>query len=143
MTDVDNYPLPTDPSQTLLVPSDQAVLTDAFEEDGFDSFYGLLAPEDVVIIRPYEGDDDEMVLQELRPRFVVMYDPDPAFVRRVEVYRSANPGLGVRVYFMLYADSVEEQKYLAGLRKEKDAFERLVRERTVSANAQNGILPHC
>lgn len=79
-----------------------------------------------------------------------MYDPDPAFIRRVEVslstvqsrsgfsnsryfqvYRSTNPGLGVRVYFMIYQDSVEEQKYLSGLRKEKDAFERLIREKAV------------
>lgn len=48
------------------------------------------------------------------------------------MYRSTNPGLGVRVYFMIYQDSVEEQKYLSGLRKEKDAFERLIREKAVS-----------
>lgn len=45
----------------------------------------MLEPEEVVIVRPYGGDDDELVLAELRPRFVVMYDPDPAFVRRIEV----------------------------------------------------------
>jgi len=33
---------------------------------------------------------------------------------------------------MIYQDSVEEQKYLSGLRKEKDAFERLIREKAVS-----------
>jgi len=32
---------------------------------------------------------------------------------------------------MIYQDSVEEQKYLSGLRKEKDAFERLIREKAV------------
>ncbi|KAJ3500275.1 hypothetical protein NMY22_g19311 [Coprinellus aureogranulatus] len=50
-------------------------------------------------------------------------------IRRVEVYRSGNPGLGVRVYHMLYSNSCEEHKYLAGLRKEKDSFERLIKER--------------
>jgi hypothetical protein len=49
-----------------------------------------------------------------------------------QVYRSSNPGLGVRVYFMMYSDSVEEQRYLSGLRREKSAFERLIREKSVS-----------
>lgn len=47
--------------------------------------YGLLAPEDTVIIRPYGGEDDDILLQELRPRFVVMYEPNLAFIRRLEV----------------------------------------------------------
>ena len=42
------------------------------------------------------------------------------------------PGLGVRVYFMVYQMTAEEHKYLASLRKEKDAFERLIKERGVS-----------
>ncbi len=153
--------------QTLLLPSEQETVTDVFDDDAYDSYFGLIAPEETVIIRPYGGDDDDMVLQELRPRFVVMYDPDPAFVRRVEVsvvwgegwgpgaltavhahtltrlqvYRSSNPGLGVRVYFMMYGDSVEEKKYLSGLRKEKDAFERLVREKGVSGHEPCSISP--
>lgn len=60
-------------------------MTDAFDDQDYDEFYGLIEPEEVVIVRPYGGDDDELVLAELRPRFVVMYDPDPAFVRRIEV----------------------------------------------------------
>lgn len=32
----------------------------------------------------------------------------------------------------MYNASVEEQTYLSGLRKEKDAFERLIREKSVS-----------
>ena len=43
-----------------------------------------------------------------------------------QVYKSSNPGLGVRVYFMLYQTSCEEHKYLAGLRREKEAFEKLI-----------------
>jgi DNA excision repair protein ERCC-4 len=33
---------------------------------------------------------------------------------------------------MVYANSCEEHKYLAGIRKEKDAFQRLIKERGVS-----------
>ena len=49
-----------------------------------------------------------------------------------QVYKSSNPGLAVRVYFMMYSDSVEEQRYLSGLRREKNAFERLIREKSAS-----------
>jgi DNA excision repair protein ERCC-4 len=48
------------------------------------------------------------------------------------VYKASNPGLAVRVYFMVYQMTAEEHKYLASLRKEKDAFEKLIRERGVS-----------
>lgn len=37
----------------------------------------------------------------------------------------------MRVYFLLYKDSVEEQRYLSSIRKEKDAFEKLIREKGV------------
>ncbi|PPQ80616.1 hypothetical protein CVT24_002708 [Panaeolus cyanescens] len=60
-----------------------------------------------------------------------MYEPDMDFIRRIEVYKSSNPKLAVRVYHMLYGNSCEEHKYLAGLRKEKDAFEKLIKERSV------------
>ena len=53
--------------------------------EDFESDYGLLAPEDAVIIRPYGGEDDDILLHELRPRFVVMYEPNLAFIRRLEV----------------------------------------------------------
>ena len=57
--------------------------------EDFDTDFGLLPPEDAVIIRPYGGEDDDILLQELRPRFVVMYEPNLAFIRRLEVSRAA------------------------------------------------------
>ena len=51
---------------------------------------------------------------------------------KMKVYRNSHPGLGVRVYFMLYRLSSEEGKYLTGLRREKESFERLIKERGVS-----------
>jgi DNA excision repair protein ERCC-4 len=56
--------------------------------EDFNQDYGLLAPEDAVIIRPYGGEDDDILLQELRPRFVIMYEPNLAFIRRLEVSRT-------------------------------------------------------
>lgn len=122
-----------DGSHTLEAPLDAEQISDEIDEVEFDAFFGMLSMENLVVVRSYRGDQDDKVLQELRPRFVIMYDPDPAFVRRVEVYRSTNQGVGVRVYFMIYSDSVEEQRYLSALRREKESFERLIREKSMMA----------
>jgi DNA excision repair protein ERCC-4 len=97
-----------------------------------DTYYELYDMSGLVVIHPYDGDIDEHVLEEVKPRYVVMYEPDAAFIRRVEVYRSSHTDRNVRTYFMYYKDSVEEQRYLSSVRKEKDAFTRLIRERGVS-----------
>jgi DNA excision repair protein ERCC-4 len=97
-----------------------------------DKYYELYDMSGLVVIHPYDGDIDEHVLEEVKPRYVVMYEPDAAFIRRVEVYRSSHTDRNVRTYFMYYKDSVEEQRYLSLVRKEKDAFTRLIRERAVS-----------
>ncbi|KAK0467113.1 uncharacterized protein EV420DRAFT_666448 [Desarmillaria tabescens] len=95
----------------------------------FDTHYGLLPPPQTVVIRPYSDDTDDRMLDEIKPRFIVMFEPCMEFIRRVEVYKCSNPGLSVRVYHMVYANSCEEHKYLAGIRREKESFERLIRER--------------
>ncbi|KAF9804280.1 hypothetical protein IEO21_09434 [Rhodonia placenta] len=117
--------------------STQGALAPEFGEDitllgfgpDYDTHYGLLAPEQTVLVRAYSDDSDDRMLQEMQPRFIVMFEPNLEFIRRIEVYRNSNPGLGVRVYFMMYKLSCEEGKYLTGLRREKEAFERLIKER--------------
>lgn len=56
-----------------------------FDDLDFDTYFGLLSMQNLVIARTYKGDEDDKVLQELKPRFIVTYDPDPAFIRRIEV----------------------------------------------------------
>lgn len=97
-------------------------------EDAFE----LIDLDDLVVVHPYDGDLDEHVLEEVRPRHVIMYEPDSAFIRQVEVYRSSHTDRHVRVYFMYYGDSVEEQRYLSAVRREKDAFTKLIKEKAVS-----------
>jgi hypothetical protein len=58
----------------------------------------------------------------------------------IQVYKSSNPGLGVRVYHMVYSNSCEEHKYLAGIRREKESFERLIKERGVSFSSSSSCL---
>lgn len=59
--------------------------TDAFDPQQFSTNFGLIPLPSIVIIRKYEGETDDQMLAEVGPRFIVMYDPDPAFVRRIEV----------------------------------------------------------
>ncbi|KAJ2933241.1 hypothetical protein H1R20_g3808, partial [Candolleomyces eurysporus] len=94
-----------------------------------DDNYGLVVPSQTVVVRAYSDDSDDRIFAELQPRFIVMYEPNMECIRRIEVYRSASPGMGVRVYHMVYGGSCEEHKYLASIRKEKESFERLIKER--------------
>ena len=52
--------------------------------------------------------------------------------REEQVYRASMPGLSVRVYVMMWDTSAEEDKYLAEVRREKESFEKLIKERAVS-----------
>lgn len=54
-----------------------------FEE--FDDSYGLLTPEETILVRAYSDDTDDRVLCEIKPKFIVMFEPDMDFVRRIEV----------------------------------------------------------
>ena len=65
-------------------------------EDEFDTHYGLLAPEQTVIVRAYSDDSDDRVLAEIKPKYIVMFEPSQDFVRRIEVR------FGAQYYLMLY-----------------------------------------
>ncbi|PBP19263.1 MUS38-like protein [Diplocarpon rosae] len=98
--------------------------------DDMEDYYQLYDTQDLVVIHAYDGDMDEHVLEEVKPRYIVMYEPDTSFVRRVEVYRSSHNDRNVRVYFLYYGGSVEEQRYLSSVRREKDAFTKLIKEKS-------------
>ena len=108
-----------------------AALADPLED--MDDYYQMYEMSDLVVIHAYDGDQDEHVLEEVKPRYIIMYEPDAAFIRRIEVYRSSHNDRGVRTYFMYYGGSVEEQKYLSAVRREKDAFTKLIKERASMA----------
>ncbi|KAI9101201.1 hypothetical protein DFS34DRAFT_578158 [Phlyctochytrium arcticum] len=99
-----------------------------------------------IVIRPYSstsmslggdssanGDDDTRVLNDLRPSYIVMYDSDLGFIRRVEIFKALNASHHLEVHFLVYSSSVEEQRFLAQIRKEKAAFEKLIREKSIMA----------
>ncbi|KAJ5924193.1 DNA repair protein [Penicillium verhagenii] len=115
--------------QPTEVEETQKIEIDIDELEDMEDYYELYDMNDLVTIHSYDGDMDEHILEEVRPRYIIMYEPDSAFIRRVEVYRSSHSGRNVKVYFMYYGGSVEEQRYLSAVRREKDSFTKLIREK--------------
>lgn len=97
-------------------------------------YYEYIDRENQVIVEKYSGKTDDIVLQELMPSFIIMFEPDLAFIRRVEVYQAVHRENPARTYFMYYSDSVEEQHHLTSIRKEKEAFTKLIREKSTLAS---------
>ncbi|XP_055328832.1 DNA repair endonuclease XPF-like [Paramacrobiotus metropolitanus] len=99
--------------------------------------YETLSPSAVVFHPLFSSNEKafEIVRVMLRflPRYIVLYDLDMTVVRQIEVHKATHPSLPLRVYFVMYADSVEEQRYLTTLRIEKQAFEHLIREKGTMA----------
>lgn len=115
------------PTESEALQKDDVVVDDL--NDAGESFFELYSPDDQIVVHPYDGDQDDQLLEEIRPKYIIMYTPSADFIRRVEVYRSSHSDRGVRAYFMYYGGSVEEQRYLSAVRREKDAFTKLIRER--------------
>ena len=51
-------------------------------------------------------------LREAQPGYVILYDPDVTCVRQLEMHRARTPGVALRVYFLFYDSSVEEQVWV-------------------------------
>lgn len=71
------------------------------------------------------------VLDDLMPSFIILYQCNLRVFRSIELFKAKYPTHPVRVYSIMYKNSVEEQKYLCRFRKEKMAFEKLIHEKSV------------
>ena len=73
-------------------------------------------------IRTYSSESPSawyLFLLSKKPTEVVLYDPDPAFVRTLECYANAMGGVTrISVFFLLYQNSVEEKQYKFTLQQE-------------------------
>lgn len=86
-----------------------------------------------VVFHPLKS--SEFALQQtlltLEPKYLILYDVNIATVREIEMYQATRAKEVLRVYFLVYEDSIDEQRYLTALRREKDAFEFLIREKSI------------
>ncbi|AGO10642.1 AaceriAFR456Cp [[Ashbya] aceris (nom. inval.)] len=90
--------------------------------------YEYVHPSEQVYLACYYHKDTESLLYELLPSFVIMYEPNLSFIRQVEVYRATHTNKLIKIYFMYYGESVEEQAHLLNIKKEREAFTKLIRE---------------
>lgn len=104
---------------------DEFNLPDSDEESHANVKFEELTLLDVVVIETYDSAFD---LDELGPSGIILYQPNPEFFRRIEIY-GRNSRVSPQVYLLYYGLSYEEQAFLAAVRKEKDAFSKLIKER--------------
>lgn len=90
--------------------------------------YCYVNKDDQLVIETFSETGDESLLYELLPSFVIIYEPNLAFIRKLEVYKAIHRHNPPRVFFMYYGDSVEEQMHLNAIKKEKKAYTKLIRE---------------
>ncbi|KAI3501545.1 hypothetical protein L1887_29416 [Cichorium endivia] len=95
----------------------------------------------------YAYERGQQVLDFLKPSAIVVYHPDIAFVREIEIYKAENPSKKVKVYFLFYEDSTEVQKFEASIRRENGAFESLIRQKSMMMlpvdHVAHGLGPNC
>lgn len=84
---------------------------------------------DQIIIEEYNEMTNDTLLQELSPSYIILYEADVSFIRRVEIHQAINKSSPAKAFFMYYGGSVEEQTFLLRIKKEKEAFVKLIREK--------------
>ncbi|KOG96284.1 ssDNA endodeoxyribonuclease RAD1 [Saccharomyces eubayanus] len=92
------------------------------------SEYEYVDREDEILVSTFKSLNDNCLLQEIMPSYIIMFEPDISFIRQIEVYKAIVQELQPKVYFMYYGESIEEQSHLTAIKREKDAFTKLIRE---------------
>ena len=93
-----------------------------------------------IILRTLQSIDSES-LKMLDPHSIILYTPDLEVLRTIELFKLTNSEDKIRVFFFMYSDSIEEQKYLTQVRREKEAFEKLIQTKVTMApyNEEAGV----
>jgi DNA excision repair protein ERCC-4 len=112
-----------------------AALSNSSEED--DLFQVHYPDELRVVLKSYssiEGNEALLLLQEMSPKYVVLYDADIGFIRSIEIYSALqmedNP---MKVFLLLFEASAEEKTFTKSLEREQNAFERLIHHKKTMA----------
>jgi len=81
-----------------------------------------------------EGSQPQLILEDMKPSYVVLYDAEPSFIRALEIYASSFPTPKMdqnrlRVFFLLFEESSEEKLFVSSLEREQNAFEKLIQHK--------------
>lgn len=99
-------------------------------EHSFDPIFDIVNKKDEVVIDIFSDVTDSKLLNELLPSHIIMYEPNLSFIRRLEIFQAENRNFKLKTFLMYYGTSVEEQRYLGRIKKEKEAFTRLIKEKS-------------
>eukprot|EP01060_Flectonema_neradi_P012013 TRINITY_DN18933_c0_g1_i1.p1 TRINITY_DN18933_c0_g1~~TRINITY_DN18933_c0_g1_i1.p1 ORF type:complete len:951 (+),score=181.68 TRINITY_DN18933_c0_g1_i1:71-2854(+) len=77
------------------------------------------------------------LLERTRPGWVIMYEPNVAAIRKMEVFSLSHPEWKTRVYVMGNTDSTEQQKTLTVINNEMSAFKWLASKRASLASNES------
>lgn len=110
--------------------------TDETSEDEEDLMYKVSLLDDLRItiqtMTSCEGGEAYLLLNDIKPTHVILYDTEPSFIRSLEIHSACSETVerdALRVYFMLFEASAEEKNYLKALEREQNAFERLIQHK--------------
>lgn len=114
--------------------AEEELLEEEKEEDRIynSMFEASFVEEPRVILKSLSSIDKSavgLVLADLDPDYVILYDFDISFVRSVEVFAALNPlkkENRLQVYFLMFAASSEQKVFLKALDREQKAFEKLI-----------------
>lgn len=76
----------------------------------------------------------EHTLNGMDPGYIIMFHSNVTTIRQIETYEAMKrrqPHYRLKVFFLIHAQTVEEQSYLTTLRREKQAFELLIETKSV------------
>lgn len=119
-------------AQTLFH-SDQDDYESSHDDD--EKWYEATEPVGMkIVLKSYsnlDGDNASVLLQDLFPSHVILYDADISFVRSIEIYSTLRDAAmeKLRVFFMLFEASAEEKTFMRTLEREQGAFERLIQHK--------------
>ncbi len=115
-------------SAVALLPSLPAPPTQsaAARRRDFDRSFGPISSSQVVVHSLDGALPSASLLHSLKPRFVVMYDPDLAFLRCLECYNVEEGSRPFRLYTVSYSEDNEER---VEVESENVAFEELIQHK--------------
>jgi DNA excision repair protein ERCC-4 len=133
LEDVENYESTNLPKSKLSKKNTDELLSSSEDEEEKQFKVSELTGSRVVIqtYTSSEGEQAYMLLNDLKPTHVVLYDAESSFIRSIEIHSACSDAEAdaMRIYFMLFEASAEEKNYLKALEREQNAFERLIQHK--------------
>lgn len=129
--------------------NDDENLEDYLESESYDNEDLLFTAQPMrefrVALHTYSDVEEagyNLLLDSVKPMYVVLFDLDAAFVRSLEIYTNSlhhdtklstsnvkSCDLSCKVYFMVIKNAAEERSFLKSLEREQNAFERLIQHK--------------